>query len=436
MGDLAFNWQREFPEVFEQGGFDIVIGNPPYGVNFDSDTKKYLDNFDYKVPDYEIYIYFISLYKKILSKNGYLSYIFPNTFLSNLFAKDYRKYLIENTNILEISDLSNDEVFKDAKVRTIILLLKNNNSNKNIVIFNKSVNGKIEYFEKYKYDDILNNVENISSMFLQSKEEKNIIYKIKNNYMLKDYRNISQGLIPYDKYRGQSEHIIKNRAYHSDKKLNDTYKKELKGEDIKSYYLSWNGNLWISYGEWLAAPREPKYFLEPRILIREITGDKLFCVYTEEEYYNTPSIINVINNQKDLELKYILGILNSKLIGGYHNKTSPKANKGLFPKILVNDVKNIPIKVTNYSNQKEIILYIDKMISLNKNYYERISKFINFVKNKFNIEKISKKLSNWYILEFSYFIKEMKKAKIKFSLAEELEWQQFFEDEKNKIIIT
>ena len=77
---------------------------------------------------------------------------------------------------------------------------------------------------------------------------------------------------------------------------------------------------------------DPKFFESKRVLIREITSDRLFSVCVNEEFYNNPSLINVINEKNILSLEFCEAILNSKLMGWYHNKTSPKASKGLFPK--------------------------------------------------------------------------------------------------------
>src|SRR5439155_16220045 len=111
---------------------------------------------------------------------------------------------------------------------------------------------------------------------------------------LADFTDSSQGLIPYDKYRGHDKQTIKNRIWHAATKKDKTFKRELQGRDIDKYVVEWNGKTWISYGSWLAAPREQRFFTSERILIREITNPHILAAYTSEEYYNTPSIINVI----------------------------------------------------------------------------------------------------------------------------------------------
>ena len=183
--------------------------------------------------------------------------------------------------------------------------------------------------------------------------------------------------------------------------------------------------MWISYGEWLAAPRKPYFFNSPRILVREITNDLLFCNYLEEEYYNTPSLINIVNRNSNLSLKYTLTILNSALIGWYHNTTSPKAKKGLFPKILINDVRNLPIKEISEKQQQPFIEKADLMLSLNKDLQTIKDNFLNTLQEEKNIEKLSKKLQNFQNLEYDTFKKELKKKKIKISLGEEnREWRE------------
>jgi hypothetical protein len=169
-------------------------------------------------------------------------------------------------------------------------------------------------------------------------------------------------------------------------------------------------------------------------LVREILSNNLFCCYTEEEYYNTPSCINIIDTKGILNLKTTLTFLNSRLIGWYCHKVSPKANKGLFPKILVNDVKNIPLTPISQSNQLPFIQKADQMLSLNKDLQDVSQKFQRSLERKFNLTELPKKLQDWYLLSYSEFIKELGKKKVVLSLVEEAEWEDYFLQESKKAL--
>ncbi|HOJ17674.1 MAG TPA: TaqI-like C-terminal specificity domain-containing protein [Ignavibacteriaceae bacterium] len=434
-GEKAFNWHKEFPQVFANGGFDIIIGNPPYGVNFSTNEKDYLQIVLGGVPDHEIYIYFISMaLQNLIRPGGLLTYIFPNTFLSNLFGINYRKHIFTNYFVENILDLSNDNTFEDASVRTCVFsVIKNQPLKDHKTKFSTIIQKDIVDLKALNQDEILQGINNILSFFTTNSLEEHIINKLNTNNRLSEYFLVSQGLIPYDKYRGHSEETIKNRIWHANYKKDDTYKKELKGGDVNRYSVRWNNELWISYGNWLAAPREKKYFINKRILVREITGDLLFCAYTDDEYYNTPSIINIINENDVIALKYALVILNSKLIGFYHNLTSPKAKKGLFPKILINDIRNIPIKYTD--NQQPFIELADLMLSLHKELNTLKDNFLKFIISQFDLQTTSKKLDNWNLLDAKQFITELRKnlkteKKPDLSKSDEFRWFTLFSEQK------
>lgn len=273
-----FIWELEFAKVFkEKGGFDIVIGNPPYGAKFNKKTKKYLGDKYPNVPDFESADYFVCKSYNLLKMKGTMSYIIPNTILANLFAKKLRKEILDNWSILSIDNLSDIEVFMSATVRNCILNLEKSQSEINNIKF---VNGQISNLNynssNYKViskDLLFECIDSWLNIFYQDEETFIIINKLKAiESKLSAFTDISQGLIPYDKYRGHSPETIKNRIWHSDYKKDETYRKELQGRDLNRYHLKWNGKKWISYGEWLAAPRKPEFFRNERILIREITN--------------------------------------------------------------------------------------------------------------------------------------------------------------------
>lgn len=353
-----FVWEIEFFDVFKNhGGFDIVIGNPPYGAKLKSDEKKtLLRKYEY-VADYETANYFIAICSKLLNENGLLSYIIPNMFMANVNAKKFRNYLLNSWQIKRIDNFSESSIFESASVRNCIVYLeKDSHKRKDSSSFTKMFFGnklEVEKIKVFTKQDLEIRIDNWLNVMDENEDVIKIIGKIrKNSEQLSSYCEISQGLIPYDKYRGHTEYQIKNKVWNADYKKDETYKMELRGQDVKRYSLTWNGKDWISYGEWLAAPRKKEFFTEQRILIREITNPRIFATITCEEYYNTPSIINCISFEKDIF--YILGIINSKLMTFYHIKSSPKSNKGMFPKILVADVRKIPIVIGDDS-QVELI---------------------------------------------------------------------------------
>lgn len=336
-------------------GFDIVIGNPPYGIKYSIKEKEYLIQKYPFVPDYESADFFIDCGHGLLNGSGILTFIVPNMFLSNQFAKKFRKHLLKDFGILQIDNLSNWNVFESAKVRNAIVFFKKSPFEfsifSNLEFLNKSITSTKAI--EVSVENLECNLDNWLNYLLIDTEKQTIITKTKTGAKdLITLCSISQGLIPYDKYRGHSEETIKNKIWNASYKKDETFKKELQGKDIIRYALNWNGNDWLSYGLWLAAPRRKEFFTEERILIREITNPRIFATLTNEEYYNTPSIINCIEFK--ISPYYILGILNSKLLTFYHLITSPKANKGLFPKILVSDVKKLPIKY-NPNLELEII---------------------------------------------------------------------------------
>jgi hypothetical protein len=145
-------------------------------------------------------------------------------------------------------------------------------------------------------------------------------------------------------------------------------------------------------------------------------------------------LINIIDEKNILELKYTLALINSKLIGWLHNKISPKANKGLFPKILINDVRNIPLVFVDKNKQFFFIEKADSMLTLNKELQEQSQKFQRTIQRKFELEELPKKLQDWYLLSYSDFIKELGKKKIKLTLSQEAEWEDYFMQESKKAL--
>ncbi len=327
--------------------FDIVIGNPPYGVSVKGNYRQEVLDHLVKVPDYEIYYFFIEVAKKYLNVEGIKSYIIPNTFLFNVFASNYREDLLDTWS-MSIVDCTAFKIFEKATVLNAIMTSKYQSGNgvnykktKEAYSFNKLVNQNTIFISNEK---LLKFNQNWSLAFRLDNNVVDLIQKLKDNSkpLIEFFPEISQGLIAYDKYRGQDEEIIKSRAYHYDSFSKSDLKKWLWGGDITKFNIQWNGQEWIDYCDGIANPRNPKFFNEERILIREITNPSIFAAYTDEELYHDPALLVVLNS-KFYNIWVLLGFLNSKLATFFHFNYSPKATKGAFPKIIIEDVKNFPL---------------------------------------------------------------------------------------------
>lgn len=370
--DQFFLWHTYFADVFEKGGFDIVIGNPPYGVSIKDDYRKAVVASWGNVPDYEIYYYFMVLAAPLLKEKGIMSYIIPNTFLFNTFAKHFREMLVEKWNVLEILDCTKFPIFESAVVRNAINLFQKDSEGSKQVGYRNTAN-VTSFSDLLERERVFMTVESLLAMnqnwglaYFLPTSIRNVVNLISSSPLaVKDvFPEISQGLIAYDKYKGQSEKIIKSRAYHSFV-YKDGLKKWLWGEDVTRYNLTWNGKEYIDYCNGIANPRNPSFFVGKRMLVREITNPSIFAALIEIEAYNDPSII-IVKESRDYPIEILVGIMNSKLATFFHFNHSPKATKGAFPKILVQDIKEFPLPKVNSDERKILMRLVDDVTTIKK----------------------------------------------------------------------
>jgi adenine-specific DNA-methyltransferase len=352
-------------------GFDIVIGNPPY-VDIKSlpkeDVKIYFQIFKTAENRINLYSIFIEKGISLLKNEGNLIYINPNSMLVNESYKKIRLHLIEG---VEMIIKLPDSVFESATVETIIL--QTTKVSKNNFIKGKffAKDDKIDFnnlelniFNRQEWK----NDNDLRFNIFSDDETSLIVKKIENKTsILEDFVKFSLGITPYDKYKGHSEQLIKNREYHSFSKETDFHVPLISGKNIQKYIVSDGINEYLKYGDWLGASRERKFFDNNKIIIRQIlSGDNLNIVaaYSEEPHFFTQigfSLISKRNNDK--ELKYLIAIVNSKLMSFYHKCKFLDKEKVVFQKILIANCKQLPIKQLSPESQQPFIDLVDKILA-------------------------------------------------------------------------
>jgi len=179
-GYKAFNWQQAFPKVFEKGGFDVIIGNPPYvrqELLSKIDKDFFVKNYKTGNGTADLYVYFYETALNILKQNGILGYITPNKFYKTKYGKELRQFLIE-FKIIEFIDFFELKVFEDASTDSQILILE---KNKNTSPFNYSPIKNIVDFRDNNYSKLEINPKNLSDEIwvFNNSNDLNILNKMK-----------------------------------------------------------------------------------------------------------------------------------------------------------------------------------------------------------------------------------------------------------------
>jgi hypothetical protein len=263
-----------------------------------------------------------------------------------------------------------EKIFHDAIVETIILSFKNNfNINKIMAIrySNTDIVDKIDLNLSYRINkDLWFSLNPLKFNIYLTADYQRIIKKChEESCQLGNIADFTLGITPYDKYKGHSKKTIENREFHSKEKIDESYKPLIEGANITPYFVKEKCKEFIKYGDWLGAPREKRFFIEPRIIVRQIVSGnppKIYAAYTEKELYFTQIGFAIIPKE-DIAPKVLITLLNSKLINFIHKFLYLDIEKKLFQKVLIENCKKFPIKIDNIQNlSSEIIKIVDKII--------------------------------------------------------------------------
>lgn len=405
-----FDWHNGFPEIFNQGGFDAVIGNPPY-VRYGllKELKNYLKihyNVYHSLAD--LYSYFIERGISLLNSEGIFSYIVANKWTRTNYGEPLRRWL-KNQCIDEIIDFGDLPIFKNATTYPCILRVSKGYCNtqyiKTVKVDSMDFGDLSKYVEDHHY--WINRLGLIDESWpLVDESVQSLLDKMKaKGIPLKEYLNgkIYLGILTGLDKAFIIDKNIRNRLIELDPKSKDLIKPFLKGKDVKRYQTidpdkyvilipsGWtrkvagvaNAFEWLkgnypaiadylipfaesarnrdrsNRGEnwWeLRACDYYKEFEKPKILWPEIAGSARFT-YDETRAYTNHKIYLIPNKDP-----YLLGILNSSLIRLFIHSvcTDLQGNSYNFS---VAFVGRTPIRILDLSNSHEAALH-DKMVSL------------------------------------------------------------------------
>ena len=358
------------------GGFDIVIGNPPYGALFsDGELNYFKKKYSTLVWRGESYLLFAEKAHKLLRTNGLFGFIIPDTILNLGFTQSLRDLLLKNSFISEIVSLPSN-VFAGATVDTILLFTEKKPPASEFYASKVS----IKLFDKKSY---INTIANPNRFFtanttdwqqsqsfnlqIDSSEQKLISKIEKEKGKIDDIAEIYSGVKVYEVGKGnppQTSKIRDIKPFTSDDRQSNQWSPFYDGKHVGRYELLWVKNNWIKYGEWLAAPRAIENFKNEKILIRKITGKTIIATYVPDTAFcNTLLFVLKIKSQNHT-YKSILAVLNSFLIGWYFRKKFQISEDDTFPQIMIRDILQFPIPEIKSKFDMELTKHVDLLLKL------------------------------------------------------------------------
>jgi type I restriction-modification system DNA methylase subunit len=441
--DKSFDWNTEFSVIMEQGGFDVVLGNPPYGATLSQAEKDYIAvNYETQEGFFDTYKTFFELGMNLTKEGGYLGYITPNTFFFlEKGGNKLRKFLFENYTMLDIVELFN--VFPTAVVEPAITVFKNtpptNDENFEVI----SVPRKTDLASTFIADGIktvfeqgdLWKKEGYLFNYRETDTRKALRRKIDvQAKQLSEYFNVMFGVQVYAVNEGtppQTKEIVESNPFYGYEKLDDLWKPIIDGRMINRF-VSYPSSAYIKYGEWLARPRNPEVFANPKLVIRQ-AGDYPIATYDDSGIICKNTIYCIYPNQDNdsIELKYLLGIINSSLMKYVFRTDHFQMVGKVFAKILGVYIDRLPIAVAD--DQTPVISLVDKLLETCQARFDKAKQFTDYLTEIYSPKAISEKLSEFYKLDFKSFVGELKKQKVKLTPKQEMELMPLFQEKADEL---
>lgn len=412
-GDKAFKWEREFPEIVKDGGFDVVVGNPPYVRHELAKLEKtYMeDNFETYDPVADLFTYFIERGINVLKNGGVFAFIVSSKFTKTRYGKKLRRFILDNCLISQFIDFGDLPVFEDATTYPCIIVLRKE-QNKRKRLENKIKVSKVKTLD---FDNLQNYVYK-SSFFVDQDALSDSEWFFEDTTIQKIRKKIESEGLPLKKYlegasyrgvvTGFNEAFIigeqtKEELIKKDEKSRDIIKPLIKGREVQRYYIK-DPKLYLIFSrrgidiakypailnhlshfredltpkkasseeggrkpgkyEWYEIQDTTEYytlFEKPKIVYPEVSKENRFSL-DYEGYYPLKTCFIIPTNDK-----YLLGILNSKLMLFYLHFISSVMRGGyyMFSSIYV---EKFPIKKASEQQQKPIIKLVEKQLGLTK----------------------------------------------------------------------
>ena len=398
ISENGFDWQKEFPAIFERGGFDVIVGNPPYGASVSPAEKAFIaQNYSTFEGLFDTYKIFFELGIRLLKQDGFLGYAVVEPVIS-VYQKSKKT---------------------DAQME-IILVPRHTPLSSTF---------ENEGLHLYKPQSALTKNDDYIFIYKQDETTQGIITRIQSHsHSLFYYCSVYNGAKPYCQKKGtppQTKEMMKNRIYNGYTRIDDSWIKFYRGDCVQRFTDMWDGE-YIKYGDNLAEPRDSQIFFREKIFIRQ-TGDSIIATLDDGNVSNDTLHI-VFSNNPALSNKYLLGLLNSTLLSWVFQASHPTEVGKTMAQVKKDYVGNLPIICGTETQQNDLVSIVDALLLDCQNRFKKKQLFINYIVSTYEPKAITNRIASFEKLSFKEFCDELKKQKVKLSASEKMDLLQVYNE--------
>jgi hypothetical protein len=356
--DRFFLWHTWFADVFDNGGFDIVIGNPPYGYIFKDTSYRNFIIKHYSVAEYKVdaYSVFTELGYSLLRDSGVLTFITPYTFVSGVYFSKFREFISQS----ELSQfvLLGKKVFETAEVDTAIFQLRKNTNNNQVQFCdlrdseseNKLLDVKLF---PISHDNFFSKKDEV--LLTATKSEIDIYLKMYSNSV----SSLNDEIIFYHgvQTRGNGKALTQGKESINSLPL-------IKGADFHRYkkpeascYITFTKDNIKSGGD-IAF-----YNVAEKIVIRT-TADRIVASIDRKKYITLNSVNVAVAKSETSNLSFLLGIINSKLMEFWYRMSVQETAK-TFAEVKIVYLERMPICKATSSEREEVAALVNQLLLCN-----------------------------------------------------------------------
>lgn len=361
----VFNWRTAFPEVFKQGGFDCVIGNPPYVRSrhmADHEKTYYAKRFKTAQYQPDLFAFFIENGAQFLSLHGKLGFIIPSGILTNTQYEPLRRFLLTERPPDIVVDLKG-AVFAEAAVDTVILVIGR-------AVSKEEADRTIQIGEfpaaKCRSVETPSTIVRISEIIKTPSCTFNTGASHQTIDLASRVRSCS---LPASEIFVIRAGMKVRKEFVGTSKIDNRYEHFLRGGNVAPYSCDWRG-AWVCYDKTLESKftnqafRERATFdAEEKLLVRQVMGkERIYATRDLSRFFVDQSLYVLLPKKRDESSSYLLGLICSRLLGSFFNTTLGD-RKQTFPKIKGDQIAQLPIRPIDFTIPSDVEIH-DRMVSL------------------------------------------------------------------------